>query len=139
MTSILYLTSFGSQTLWNGTTMQAASTIDASPKAQIGTIPLANGAIYDMYQTYDAPTTPQPFDYRLLLNMPKDTAVATFETLVGLIGKRNTLTGKKDNTAGTTMTCTARLESIKRQARDTTNNSVGMLLILHFVPYDDWS
>lgn len=137
--SVIYLTLFGSQTLWNGTTHYAANTLTAAYKAKFKPIALPNGRLFDPYQTYDAPTEPAPFDYKLLLKLAQDAAVAEFEAITALVGTRATLTGKRLTTAGATTTCTARLTAVSNISPDSTDAAGGLLLKLTFTPLDAWT
>ena len=137
--SAIYVTQFGSQTLHNGTTHYATSTIRESAEANFSPIKLPNGMFFDPYQTYDAPVPPAKFSVQMLLRLPKDSAIAEFEAIANQVGTRATVTGKRNTTTGATTTCTARLIGVSNINRDSTHFNNGLRLKLTFMPIDHWS
>lgn len=135
-----YLTSFGSKTLHNGSTHHNATGVNPdSTKAKLDLIELANGVLFDPNGTGPAPTVPQPIKVEIVLKYSTAAAAETeAESIVALVGTRNTLTAKR-MAAGTTRTCLARLEQVIDRRRYPQEASREITLELHFQPLNNWS
>lgn len=139
MTDLSYLTSFGLQTLHNGTTHRAQSLVSASAEAKLDLKQLPNGAIFDPNGSTPAPLTPRPVTYDLMLvYSTPDLAEAEHNTIMDLVGTAATLTATQIDGAGT-QTCTARLRKIESNRRGAPFRSRKIKMKLHFTPTDNWS
>lgn len=110
--SIAYVTQFGSKVLHNGSTIHCTDMLTKSGKAKLNLVTLPSGAIIDPNgSSEDAAVVPQKFkSVHLLTYTSEATAVAEAESILALVGTRDTVTATKVSSG--TDTCEARIEQV---------------------------
>lgn len=132
------LTSFGSQTLHNGTSFFSTRTEFSVPKAQLSVINLPGGGIYDPWGTSPAPTLPGKIKSLITIVSSSKSAMNTaVNGLTPLIGKRETLSGTDHN--NTPKTTVARLETVEKKHPFKIVEGYKTRIELTFQLYEDWA
>lgn len=134
------LTQFRTQTLDNGTTYQALTTVTTSGRAEIHLTALPDGSLYDHDQSITSRVRPQQrLVADVLLNFDDGaTAQAAYKTIEALVGLPGALT-MRDMVGSATKTCTARLESVEDVTRYDKFAAERIQARLTFVPTTAWS
>lgn len=133
-----YVSQFGSKVLHNGITHRSLETVSKLQEAVNTIIELPNGLIFDTYGSGAAPTKPKRFKATVLLQYASSQlAEGEFQSIIDLIGTRETVTAVNADTS--TSTCQARLHSVAEVTPDK-NQLNGIIKVqLTFIPLEVWS